>query len=110
MSRKFLQMGYTRSRRYANHNSGRKYSDDPLENPKSYDTIPNYRSERNREHFIDTKTKKILPQEEDALTSEKAESARIFYAKYLLARKNEEYKRIKKSFEKSLENKNHHIM
>jgi hypothetical protein len=26
MSRKFLQMGFTRSRRYANHRSGRKYS------------------------------------------------------------------------------------
>lgn len=26
MARKFLQMGYTRSRRYANHRSGRKYS------------------------------------------------------------------------------------
>ena len=25
MARKFLQMGYTRSRRYANHKSGRKY-------------------------------------------------------------------------------------
>lgn len=25
MSRKFLQMGYTRSRRYANHKGGRKY-------------------------------------------------------------------------------------
>jgi hypothetical protein len=25
MARKFLQMGYTRSRRYANHSSGRKY-------------------------------------------------------------------------------------
>lgn len=25
MTRKFLQMGYTRSRRYANHRSGRKY-------------------------------------------------------------------------------------
>lgn len=28
MSRKFLQMGYTRSRRYANHASGRKYGPD----------------------------------------------------------------------------------
>ena len=28
MSRKFLQMGYTRSRRYANHKSGRKYDED----------------------------------------------------------------------------------
>ena len=26
MARKFLQMGYTRSRRYANHRSGRKYA------------------------------------------------------------------------------------
>ena len=26
MARKFLQMGYTRSRRYANHKSGRKYT------------------------------------------------------------------------------------
>lgn len=25
MARKFLQMGYTRSRRYANHKSGKKY-------------------------------------------------------------------------------------
>lgn len=28
MARKFLQMGYTRSRRYANHKSGRKYDAD----------------------------------------------------------------------------------
>ena len=27
MARKFLQMGYTRSRRYANHKSGRKYAE-----------------------------------------------------------------------------------
>lgn len=27
MARKFLQMGYTRSRRYANHKSGKKYDD-----------------------------------------------------------------------------------
>lgn len=36
MARKFLQMGYTRSRRYANHRSGRKYDADlkllPFEN------------------------------------------------------------------------------
>lgn len=27
MARKFIQMGFTRSRRYANHSSGRKYAD-----------------------------------------------------------------------------------
>ena len=44
MARKFLEMGFTRARRYANHKTGRKYS----------------------------VSKKILPQEDDALTSEKA--------------------------------------
>ena len=36
MARKFLQMGYTRSRRYANHKGGRKYAagtGDPLTEP-----------------------------------------------------------------------------
>lgn len=51
MARKFLQMGFTRSRRYANHHSGRKY---------------------------DPETGKTLPQDPDSETSEKAESARIF--------------------------------
>lgn len=51
MARKFLQMGFTRSRRYANHRSGRKY---------------------------DPETGEMLPQEPDSETSEKAESARIF--------------------------------
>lgn len=50
MARKFLQMGFTRSRRYANHKSGRKYS--------SFGTV--------------------LPQEEDWKDSEKAQSAEIF--------------------------------
>src|SRR6188472_4037516 len=47
MARKFLQMGWTRARRYANHPSGRKY---------------------------DPKTKEVLPRGED---QEKAEAARI---------------------------------
>ena len=28
MCRKFLEMGFTRSRRYANHNTGNKYDDE----------------------------------------------------------------------------------
>jgi hypothetical protein len=50
MARKFLEMGHTRSRRYANHKSGRKYDS----------------------------SGSVLPQEKDALVSVKAESARIF--------------------------------
>jgi hypothetical protein len=56
MARKFLQMGYTRSRRYANHKSGRKYDKD---------------------------SKVVLPRVEDPI---KAESAKIFYEKWQLAK------------------------
>ena len=50
MARKFLEMGFTRSRRYANHPSGKKYAQDGS----------------------------IRPQSSDALYSEKARSARVF--------------------------------
>jgi hypothetical protein len=61
MARKFLQMGYTRSRRYANHKSGRKYLKD---------------------------SRTILPRTEDPV---KAESAKIFAEFWQLAKKDPEY-------------------
>ena len=64
MARKFLQMGYTRARRYANHRSGKKY-----------DAEGNVRA-----------------QEPDALDNEKARAARVFYEKYVEAREDEHYK------------------
>ncbi|MBE9178025.1 DUF4385 domain-containing protein [Oculatella sp. LEGE 06141] len=64
MARKFLQMGYTRSRRYANHKSGRKYA---------------------------AGSKTVLPREEDPI---KAQSAKIFYEKWQLAKSNPEYVRL----------------
>lgn len=39
MCRKFLQMGYTRSRRYANHSSGRKYGLDGRILPREEDSV-----------------------------------------------------------------------
>ncbi len=39
MARKFLQMGYTRSRRYANHKTGRKYDNDKQVLPREEDPI-----------------------------------------------------------------------
>ena len=57
MCRKFLEMGFTRARRYANHKDGKKYGKDG----KKYDKKGN-----------------IRPQEKDWATSEKAISARIF--------------------------------
>lgn len=65
MARKFLQMGWTRSRRYANHNSGRKY---------------------------DRETREVLPRQVDPI---KAESARIFYARYVEARAHAKYLQLK---------------
>ena len=50
MCRKFLEMGFTRARRYANHKDGNKYD----------------------------KNGNVKPQEPDALTSKKAVSAKIF--------------------------------
>lgn len=70
MTRKFLQMGYTRARRYANHRSGKKYGE---------------RGE-------------VLPQEADALDGKKARAARIFYDKYVEAREDERYKRRRKEW------------
>jgi hypothetical protein len=61
MCRKFLEMGFTRARRYANHKSGRKYVTKP----------PYY-------HTGDRGGVALLPQETDALTNEKAQAAAVF--------------------------------
>lgn len=82
MARKFLQMGYTRSRRYANHATGRKYKTNPQ-------TITDTQKAK-------TARKDVLPQEATWNSNEKAESARIFYEKYVLAREDKEYKQLKK--------------
>jgi hypothetical protein len=65
MARKFLQMGFTRARRYANHKSGRKWSPDRTE---------------------------VLPPDVDPV---KAESARIFYKRYHRAKTDPDYLRRK---------------
>ena len=64
MARKFLMMGWTRARRYANHRSGRKYDENG----------------------------NVKPQEDDHWTCDKAESARIFKEVYDRARKHPTYK------------------
>jgi hypothetical protein len=62
MARKFLQMGYTRSRRYANHRSGRKYA----VNPQLAQT---------KEQEQEQRRQYLLPNEADPV---KAASAAIF--------------------------------
>ena len=69
MAKKFLHMGFTRARRYANHRDGRKYNADGS----------------------------IISQEPDALTCEKAKSAKVFYKTWKEARENEKYLQMKRS-------------
>lgn len=67
MARKFLQMGFTRARRYANHKSGRKWS---------------------------PAREEVLPPEVEPV---KAESATIFYEVYVRAREDPDYQRMKRA-------------
>ena len=70
MARKFLEMGFTRSRRYANHPSGRKYAKDGS----------------------------VRPQSPDALYSEKARSARVFKKMRDIVAKNDTYVKMRKEW------------
>ena len=78
MARKFLQMGFTRSRRYANHPGGKKY-DGPVPADKKGQSGAHGRAE--------------LPRSPD--DPAKAKSARIFYAAYQKAKDDPEYLRLK---------------
>ena len=68
MARKFLEMGFTRARRYANHHDGKKYS----------------------------QTGEVLPQSPEALTCEKARAARIFKEYRDIVAKDPKYVRMRK--------------
>jgi len=75
MARKYLMMGWTRARRYANHPSGRKYAKG---------------------------TRDILPQAEDHATSDKAVAAQIFKDVYDRARVDPVYLHMKDQHKKLL--------
>lgn len=70
MARKFLQMGFTRSRRYANHASGNKYDANGI----------------------------ATPQDAQSEQSKKAASAKIFLKYYHKALENKQYLELKKEF------------
>ena len=73
MARKFLQMGYTRSRRYANHKSGKKYKG----------PVPDDKKGVSGAHGRDQ-----LPLDVDPV---KAASAAIFYQKWQQAKEDKTY-------------------
>lgn len=70
MARKFLEMGFTRARRYANHSSGRKYDSNG----------------------------KVRPQESDWETNEKAKAAAVFKVIRDKAAYDSEYQRMRKEW------------
>ena len=72
MCRKFLEMGFTRSRRYANHRDGKKYKDG-----------------------------KVLPQEPDHATCDFAKSAKIFKKVRDIVAKNKTYVTMRKEWRSS---------
>ena len=91
MARKYLQMGFTRARRYANHANGNKYSKGKEDTePKQYPYSSGSKLKQNP----------VLPQAEDALTNEKAQAAAIFKEAWFNAKNNAEYQRQKEEFKK----------
>lgn len=96
MARKFLQMGFTRARRYANHAGGRKYATTnkvslPTEYP--YSQGSKYKA-----------TNPVLEQEPDALTNEKAQAAAIFKTYWFRAKDDAAYQALKQRFIEQLQN------
>jgi hypothetical protein len=85
MARKFLQMGYTRSRRYANHRSGKKY-DGPVPDDKKGQSGAYGREQ--------------LPRDVDEV---KAESARIFYEYWQKAKADKTYQEMMKAHKERFE-------
>jgi hypothetical protein len=83
MARKFLQMGYTRARRYANHAGGKKYAG-PVPNDKKGQSGAHGRAELPRNAHPDV---------------DKVEAAAIFKQKWDEARALPEYQRQKAAFE-----------
>ncbi|MFD1255629.1 DUF4385 domain-containing protein [Mucilaginibacter terrae] len=76
MARKFLQMGYTRSRRYANHKSGKKYNG----------PVPDDKKGKSGAHG-----RNQLPQVVDEV---KAASARVFYEYWQKAKNDAVYRQM----------------
>jgi Domain of unknown function (DUF4385) len=83
MARKFLQMGFTRARRYANHSNGKKYSNGPEDKTEGLG-YPYSSGSSN-------KGNEILPQNQDWKTNEKAQVAKIYKDAWDKAKCNEEY-------------------
>lgn len=92
MARKFLQMGYTRARRYANHKTGRKYAEWPIDQTPVAQTLEVSKKPRNQ--------RAVLPL---AIDPVKAESARIFYQVWRQAQADPDYQKLGQQHRKRYE-------
>lgn len=90
MARKFLQMGFTRARRYANHKGGEKYQQGNNDNTEG---LPYPYSSGSRHKGND-----LLPQLNDALTNEQAQAATVFKQYWFNAKNDVRYLHMKKAF------------
>lgn len=83
MARKFLQMGFTRARRYANHQSGKKYAG----------PVPDDKRGQSGSHG-----RRQLPRELHP-SKAKIEAAKLFKAALEKAKANPSYRRLKGEFQ-----------
>ena len=90
MARKYLQMGFTRARRYANHKGGKKYSTGNIDHTEG---LPYPYSQGSHD-----KGNPQLPQSADALTNEKALAAAVFREYWFRAKAHSEYLKQKDDF------------
>lgn len=90
MARKFLQMGFTRARRYANHKNGKKYQKGDIDHTEGL----NYPYSQGSAD----KGNALLPQQADALVNEKARAAEIFKQYWFKAKDNPNYLKMKTEF------------
>lgn len=83
MARKYLQMGFTRARRYANHKTGRKYKTGNETKTKGLKYSYSSGSKN--------KGNAIMKQEKDAFTNEKSKAAKFFKIYWFKAKSHSSY-------------------
>ena len=88
-AKKYLHMGFTRSRRYWNHSSGKKWEKVPEENICHYSGLPSAKSYQ----------WKVLPY--DRTEERFYKSSEIFKAYWKIAREDVKYLEMKKQFKES---------
>ena len=102
MARKFLQMGFTRARRYANHKGGKKYQKGNIDHSEGL-AYPYSQGSSDKGNAQ-------LPQQTDALFNEKAQVAQIFKQYWFKAKDDPDYLKMKAAFKEKYYSKTDSVM